>query len=142
MRWLLVGALVGLAGCPRGDAAGGRGGAAPNLSPDAAARSALGELGAACQASDAPAVLAHLADQGLGGGPRYGRAMRTADPMADEIVRDLCADLPATQVVLATLATQSDGRRWVTVTLRDGADGSIAYRFVDVAGAWLLAEVD
>ena len=143
MRASLPLALLVLTGCPRSDTASGPVAARPSggATPDAAARAEFEDLAAACVAGDPGAVLPHLADQGLGGGPRYARAMRPDDPMAGEIVHDVCAALPPSLLVLATLATQSDGHAWVTVTVRDGDDGSIAYRFVDVGGAWLLAAV-
>ncbi len=141
MRALLATALLVLAGCPRGEPAGGAAHHTPGTTPDAAARAAFEDLAAACVAADHPAALGYLADQGLGGEPRYGRAMRADDPMADEIVRDVCAALPPSLTVLATLATQSDGHAWVTVTVQ-ADDASVAYRFVDVGGAWLLAAVD
>jgi hypothetical protein len=86
-------------------------------------------------------VLGHLADQGLGGGEKFTRAMRPSDPMATGIVEDVCEPLPAELVVLASLATQEAGHDWTEVTIQ--VDGeSVMYRFVLIGGAWLLGEVE
>ncbi|MEZ4366286.1 MAG: hypothetical protein R2939_08345 [Kofleriaceae bacterium] len=132
--YCLVAATTVLAGCPRGAAP-----TSPSSSRPAA--DALRSLEDACRRGDQPAVLAHLADQGLGGGPKVTRAMRASDPMAASIVEDVCEPFPTELVVVATADTTDAGRTWSAVTITVD-DAPVIYRFVDVSGAWLLGEVE
>lgn len=127
-----------LAACPRGgDASPTSNGAAVT----ATGADALRALADACRTGNHDRVLAHLADQGLGGGEKFTRAMRASDPMASGIVEDVCEPMPAELVVLASIETQEAGREWTEVTIQ--VDGeSVVYRFVRVGGAWLLGEVE
>ena len=128
-----------LAACPRGGAAPTT---ASHTGGGTTADDALRSLGDACRAGDSREVLTHLASQGLAGDPKFGRAMRADDPMADGIIEDVCEPFPAELVVLATIGTQDAGREWMTVTVQLPDGASVAYRLVELDGAWLLAEVE